>query len=448
MIFAFFMSKPSRPHGWSVQFIRKRWLWLLPLLLWGGVVYWSLASNIATITRHHTEIAADTARGIFRIVQLTRLWNAQHGGVYVPVTEKTQPNPYLDVPDRDVVTDRGVALTKINPAFMTRQLAELITPENGTSFHITSLKPIRPKNRADGWEHAALERFENGTEEVFERITTASSDQFRYMAPLMVKGPCMKCHQKQGYQAGDVRGGISVTMEAAPIFGKSGDSIDEEIQKHLGIYLLVSAPLLLFFEKMRGQWLALEQLEQRQELIIEERTRELEHLATHDPLTRIYNRNALNHRLEQEFERSIRYQHVLSLLMLDLDHFKKVNDSFGHQVGDQVLSMVAEVVSEEVRKTDMVARFGGEEFVVLLPETTVGQASDLAERIRKRIAQQTIETRTGMEIMVSTSIGVAAYPQHARSRDSLLQCVDEAMYRAKHQGRNQVVVYAQRSFDD
>lgn len=163
-----------------------------------------------------TALARERGITLFNLIEITREWNARHGGVYVPVTEETQPNPYLKVPQRDVVTQEGQRLTKINPAYMTRQIAETAELSSGVRFHITSLNPIRPGNVADAWEQESLARFEQGQTEALSYFEAGVDGVpvHRYMAPLLVKPSCMKCHAEQGYQVGDVRGGISVTMPA------------------------------------------------------------------------------------------------------------------------------------------------------------------------------------------------------------------------------------------
>jgi len=172
-----------------------------------------MAWSIRNIRSHTVELALHEARAFFQQVVTTRLWNAAHGGVYVPVTEKTQPNPYLDAAHRDVTTLDGIDLTLVNPAFMTRQIGEIAEEKNAVWFHITSLNPIRPANKADEWEGVALRSFEQGEAQTSGFAEDEKGNPvFRYMAPLHTEKPCLKCHAKQGYQEGDIRGGISVTM--------------------------------------------------------------------------------------------------------------------------------------------------------------------------------------------------------------------------------------------
>ena len=156
----------------------------------------------------------ETARAYFEQILITRLWNANHGGVYVEVTNKTQPNPYLrDDPERDIATIDGRKYTKINPAYMTRQISEIAYQKGRYKFHITSLKPVNPMNKADGWETRQLSLFEEGKkEDAYEVVTDNRETRFRYMAPLLMEAACFKCHEKSGYKLGDVRGGISVDI--------------------------------------------------------------------------------------------------------------------------------------------------------------------------------------------------------------------------------------------
>ena len=164
----------------------------------------------------------------------------------------------------------------------------------------------------------------------------------------------------------------------------------------------------------------------------------LEALAHTDPLTLVLNRRALMSRLAAEVDRARRYESVVTVLMIDLDHFKGVNDTYGHPAGDQVLRDVAQLLQHEVRSVDIVARYGGEEFLVVLPETSTEGAVVFAERIRERIEARMFES-TGHSLLLTTSIGVASFPsERVASMDDLISRADEALYRAKAEGRNRV----------
>ena len=176
----------------------------------GGLYVW----NHRLIEEKNYNLAKGELEFFFKQIKITRSWNATHGGVYVPITDVTQPNPYLKDPNRDIETIDGLKLTKINPAFMTRQISEIHEKEYDIYSHITSLNPIRPSNEPDDWEKAALISFERGATERFELIECESGNVFRFMAPLVTEISCLKCHEEQGYAVGDIRGGISVSIPA------------------------------------------------------------------------------------------------------------------------------------------------------------------------------------------------------------------------------------------
>jgi len=160
-------------------------------------------------------------------------------------------------------------------------------------------------------------------------------------------------------------------------------------------------------------------------------------LAQTDPLTQVLNRRALTDRLVSELDRARRYGHAVAVLMLDLDHFKAINDTSGHLVGDGVLKDTAEILRSAVRSADFVARYGGEEFVIVLPETSIEGAVTFAERLRDRIAGTAFAGAQGAALTLSVSIGVSLFPgPRITSVDDLLSAADTALYRAKNDGRN------------
>ena len=165
----------------------------------------------------------------------------------------------------------------------------------------------------------------------------------------------------------------------------------------------------------------------------------LEALAHTDPLTMLLNRRALTVRLAAEMDRARRYDGVLGLLMIDLDHFKRVNDTYGHLVGDDVLREFAGILATTARSVDLVARYGGEEFVVVLPETASEGAVAFAERIRERIEGHVFGSGERTQVRLTTSIGVATFPSaRVESVEDLFARADAALYRAKAEGRNRV----------
>jgi len=165
----------------------------------------------------------------------------------------------------------------------------------------------------------------------------------------------------------------------------------------------------------------------------------LERKAKTDPLTGLMNRLYFEERINQEFTRSQRYHSPLSLLYLDIDFFKKINDSYGHDFGDKVLKEIAEILKQAVRdEVDLPIRWGGEEFAIILPETSYEGARDLAERIRKLVESHEFVTQDGRQVSVTVSIGVSTLNQHSSSAE-LFQEADQKLYKAKNSGRNKVV---------
>jgi two-component system cell cycle response regulator len=166
----------------------------------------------------------------------------------------------------------------------------------------------------------------------------------------------------------------------------------------------------------------------------------LEQLAQTDPLTQLLNRRALTERITAEMERALRYDSTMALLMIDLDHFKRVNDTYGHLVGDDVLRDVGQLLSDTIRTSDIVARYGGEEFLVLLPETDDAGAESFAERIRFAVEQHLFASVSLPEpLHLTASVGVAVYPAaRIESVEDLFARADAALYRAKADGRNRV----------
>ena len=158
-----------------------------------------------------------------------------------------------------------------------------------------------------------------------------------------------------------------------------------------------------------------------------------------DPLTGLYNRRYMTEMLEREIRRAARAEQSLGLLMLDLDHFKTFNDTYGHDAGDAVLREAASVLTRSIRVEDVVCRFGGEEFVVILPTANLDAAHAGAERIRSRLRELTVLHQGQSLGMITVSIGVAAFPQHGALPQRLLDAADAALYRAKKEGRDRVV---------
>jgi diguanylate cyclase (GGDEF)-like protein len=165
---------------------------------------------------------------------------------------------------------------------------------------------------------------------------------------------------------------------------------------------------------------------------------EIYRLSTVDGLTQIFNKRYFTDTLERELSRARRYDRPLALMMFDIDHFKRCNDTFGHRAGDHVLRQVAELVRDRARKVDVVARYGGEEFAVILPEIDLHGAAKFGETIREMV-EETRFVFEGRHIPLTISVGVAEIEPHIANADDLIQTADARLYKAKQSGRNRVV---------
>lgn len=388
------------------------------IIFWLAVVFASAIWNVTQNQKSQLQTYLENGRSLFNLIVITREWNSQYGGVYLTVTDKIQPNPYLDVSNRDITTTNGQKLTMINPAYMTRLIGELADKEDNVKFHITSLKPIRPLNTATEWEAVALNIFENGKQqEYYGYADEGNTSIFRYMAPLVTQQSCLQCHAKQGYKVGNIRGGISITF---PVNIKTPWEL---IVSHI-IIALGGCGLIFIFGKKLDQTMQI-----------------LEDLSNLDGLTQIHNRRYFDETLAREFSYSKRHQTHLSVAMCDIDDFKAFNDSYGHQAGDDCLKQVAQTLASVLKRPgDLVARYGGEEFSVILPYTDSAGALIIGKLLQSNIEALRITHKAGKAShYVTISIGVATYHGEDISKKTLVNNADQALYKAKASGKNFVI---------
>jgi diguanylate cyclase (GGDEF)-like protein len=369
------------------------------------------------------------AQAHFENIVLTRRWNAGYGGVYVEKKPGVESNPYLENPDITAVD--GKVYTKKNPAQMTREISEIAEKGNAAyRFHITSLTPLNPNNQPDEFERESLKAFETGSSETFTRVTDGDDrTHYRYMAPLVTEESCLQCHAKQGYRVGDIRGGISVQFDISNIEKTEKQTLCLFFVLGIAVFLLLFGIIFTFIMRV------MKRLNEAQKIIHE--------MATTDALTHIANRRSFFLAAEKETGRARRYGLNMGCLMLDVDHFKKFNDDYGHQVGDRVLQGIAGVLKRLLRESDIFGRYGGEEFIALLPETHAEGAKRVAERIREAIDAERFQTDTGQQLQVTISAGVACFqkedPQETENLAQLIKRADDALNRAKRLGRNRVI---------
>ncbi len=417
------MIEGRRTFGTSQEMIGKI---AVSGILWAGLVCISLLWNLDSAQKEQETIALKTASSFFEQILISRRWNAGHGGVYVPVSKEVRPNPYLEDPLRDIPITENLLLTKVNPAFMTRQIAEIAAKQHGIQFHITSLAPIRPENEASVREKLALQAFESGKKDIGYVFSENGGNYFFYMAPLVTEKGCLKCHAVQGYKIGDIRGGISITLPCLVeitymplIFG------------HLFIGLTGLIALLFWGIKLQKTYCM------------------LLHQAVIDALTQIPNRRSFSETIMRELNRCQRENSPLVIIMCDVDNFKAYNDTYGHTEGDNCLVQVAQALKNSLqRPTDFCARYGGEEFVIILPNTSRKGGLHVAERMRQGLEQLHIPHENSLPAeIVTMSFGVSTREKTDQTiaHEKLIQQADTALYQAKDNGRNRVEIFTKIS---
>ncbi len=358
------------------------------------------------------------ARVVFNTIVLTRKWNANYGGVYVEKKKGVVSNPYLINPD--IKTVDGRVFTLRNPAFMTREISEYAEKEGLFKFHITSLKLMNPHNEPDEFERKALLQLETGaTKEVSRTERINNRTYFRYMAPLFIEKDCLQCHKHQNYALGQVRGGISISFDIDDLQSKIRSNTIAIVVFGIITTLLLLGVINFFMSRL------IKSLDEARETI--------EKIAVTDALTELFNRRQILLRFEEEFEKYKRLKTDVSCIMMDIDNFKDINDSYGHQIGDHVLSVISARMRGTVRAYDILGRYGGEEFLIILPDTGLEEARGLAERIRTSVKKELIG-----KTPVTLSLGVVCVQESDRSVDDIIRRADENLYKAKKGGKDRV----------
>lgn len=365
-------------------------------------------------------------RTVVEGLTLARHWNAAHGGVYVKQGREATPNPYLHLPD--LVTAGGEVLRPVHPAEMTRQLSVFARDQRLFTFHLFSDRPVNPDNAATEFELEAMRAFREGAEEV-HRYEGPRENVFVYAAPLRMEAACLPCHRQQGYREGDIRGGVSVRYEV--------NDAAQVYRRHKNWALGLGAGAAVVFLA------AVNLLVWRLGASVSKAQAKLEDLAMRDELTGLFNRRYFFERLDEELKRSGRHGRPLALAMIDLDHFKQINDRHGHWTGDRVLRRAAKLIRENCRAHDTAARYGGEEFALILPETDQAGALALAEKLRAAVEAGGFEVGGGGRLTLTISLGLVCLgggEGRGRDVDTVINRADRALYRAKEEGRNRAVL--------
>ena len=389
-------------------------------------VFWGFSYKATSLIKAQMQYQG---QAFFEEVILTRKWAANHGGVYVKLKPDMEINPYLlKVPGLKVliVDQDGERYTLKNPALITRELSELAASKGLFKFKITSLKPLNPANSPDPFERKALTQFEQGGTVYTEYEQKGDEILYRYMAPLITEKDCLRCHALQGYREGDIRGGISVTITATAMQQQLRENTILLVISAFGIVGLIFAIIRFISQAF------IKDLKSAETKLID--------MANHDFLTGLVNRREMFNRAAIELSRARRHGKPLSVILIDIDYFKKLNDNYGHDMGDSVLKDLSRTLKETLREYDIVCRYGGEEFVVVTPETGLDMARELAERLRCAALELAITHKNeATPIHISISAGVAELMVD-ESIEKTISRADAALYRAKESGRNRVEV--------
>ncbi len=225
---------------------------MIALVAWTSLALLSAYWNIASEKKKTLQLVQKEALATFNKDQAFRLWATKHGGVYVPISDETPPNSNLaHIPDRDITTPSGKNLTLMNPAYMLRQVMTHYDKLYGIKGKITSLKYLNPINSPDAWERKALQDFEKGTELVSKVVTLNNEPYYRLIWPMITQKGCLKCHARQGYSEGDVRGGIGTSVPMTPYLELEQRTIWNFILTHIVFWLLGTLFLGIIYSRSK-----------------------------------------------------------------------------------------------------------------------------------------------------------------------------------------------------
>lgn len=380
-----------------------------------------------------------------RMVDILLRWTTQHQQIYVPISKHNPENPYLKTENKNLIREDGKKFTQISVGRMLEQLNESFLDPT-FSLSLVSLKPLNPKNEAKGWQKEVLIHHLSPVRDFKKTI----NNKFHYFSSFVANDSCFSCHEKSQLEPNNTLGGLVIAYDISELIEQEKPLHRQNLVIHLVIFSLMTSISLLSLNGIRRLVRQLEYEKINRDVIIEEKTAvlkeeiqqhkevrsALQRYSTHDPLTGIRNRRYLLESLKNELKRYQRYKSDFSLLLIDLDHFRQINDKYGNECGDIVLKAFAESVKESLRESDTFARYDGEEFAIITTRTKIDSALRFAEKLVTHVNQE-IVTYKGYDIALSISIGVTAPSILAKlSSEQLLTSADDALNIAKARGRN------------
>lgn len=405
----------------QIRPFQKLLCFFLSLLIGGYTLFLYLRTDRLMLERMHEQ-----ATDYYDLIIHAKEWNAGYGGVYVLKQGGVETNHYLRKMriDPDVRDVRGRVYTLRNHAIMTTEISRMSEREKGAKFHLISLAPLDPANTPDNLELRAIRGFNAGEREFARLEEGQSPPAYRYIRPMYVDQSCLLCHKSHGYSIGDVIGAISISLPVSNVLAENRISKILIILGAVATIVIALAGIYFFTRRL------VVKLDEVQSHLVRQ--------ATTDELTGVINRRSILKRLDEELQRAIRLGETLCIMIIDLDHFKRINDTYGHLFGDVVLKSVVASIRDTVRTYDIIGRIGGEEFLVISPGIQMEEAISLAERVRTLISELEIE-HGEQKIAVTVSAGLTTLELGDIGVVPMMIRADRALYMAKEQGRNQVV---------
>jgi diguanylate cyclase (GGDEF)-like protein len=393
--------------------------WLALILSLTSWHIWQDLAEIDRLVNREANIRLQTANHV-------RKWIVSFGGVYAPVSDVHQPNPYIpESANRDVETTDGRKLTIANSIAALNTIMGKKNRVVGAFIRFTGHDPLKPDNEPDEWESLALEKLRAGKKIVADYAEFEGKPYYRMMQPLALKPGCYKCHSYSQYKLGDIVGGLGVHVDMG-VYSEARTSV---IRIHLFSYTiiwLIGTLGIMFAGRSWKGFLHRNDILQQQ----------LQDLAIHDPLTGFLNRHQVELIIDNELARAKRKNTFLSMILMDIDNFKSINDNYGHPAGDKILAYLASEFNASVRESDYLVRYGGDELMLIFTDSSHDETMKKAESIRSRIAGNTIDVGNDNQIKVTLSVGAATFPEHGKTFKELLAAADKALYDAKKSGRN------------
>jgi len=419
---------------------------LTVLLFWALIICASFVWNQRIISQTTEQSFSAKGQGSERLVQVLLNWSERHDEIYVPVTTQYPSNEFLKTKHKFAKRDDGKLLTQISVARILDQFNDTFK-ESSLTLALVSEQPLNPKNLATGWQKTILGN-NFGGKGSFQK---AIGKQFYYMAPLAANDSCLKCHEKSQINiTTNTLGAILFSYDISDLLELEKPLHQNNLIIHLAMLFLMTLISYFSLNAIRNLLTQLEFEKSNRDALIEEKTsvlkeeiqqhkivrNQLLRISTHDQLTGVRNRRHLLDALNIELKRYQRYNSDFSVLLIDLDHFSQINEQHGLECGDEVLQSFAMQVNKTLRKSDVFARYDGEEFAIIATNTRPDSALRFAEKLVNDINQQTIKY-LDQEIALSISIGVAA-PSLLKKSNShqLLTLAHNALNQAKTQGRN------------